>query len=102
VLSAGQVLLMFPEGTRHDDGRVHDFEPGVGLLALRSGAPVIPAAMRGTEKIRRDGRLGLASVRLAAGPPVALDELRGRGSKVYAEASQRMMEAVSSLYHNLP
>lgn len=101
VLAAGQVLLMFPEGTRYDDGRVHSFEPGVGLLALRSGAPVIPAAMRGSEQIRRDGRLGLAAVRLAAGPPVALDDLGGRGSKVYAEASRRMMEAVSALYDRL-
>jgi 1-acyl-sn-glycerol-3-phosphate acyltransferase len=102
VLAARQVLLMFPEGTRHEDGRVHPFEPGVGLLALRSGAPVIPAAMKGTDDIRRDGRLGLASVRLAAGPPVALDDLKGRGSKVYAEASRRMMEAVSDLYEKLP
>jgi 1-acyl-sn-glycerol-3-phosphate acyltransferase len=102
VLAAGQVLLMFPEGTRHDDGRVHSFAPGVGLLALRSGAPVIPAAMKGTEEIRRDGRLGLASVRLVAGRPVALGDLEGRGSKVYAEASQRMMEAVSALYDRLP
>jgi 1-acyl-sn-glycerol-3-phosphate acyltransferase len=102
VLAAGQVLLMFPEGTRYDDGRVHPFQPGVGLLALRSGAPVIPAAMKGADDIRRDGRLGRASVRLAAGPPVALDDLEGRGGKVYAEASRRMMEAVSDLYDRLP
>lgn len=102
VLAAGQVLLMFPEGTRFEDGRVHPFQPGVGLLALRSGAPVIPTAMMGTADIRRDGRLGRASVRLAAGPPVALDDLTGRGSKVYAEASRRMMEAVSDLYDRLP
>jgi len=101
VLAAGQVLLMFPEGTRFEDGRVHPFAPGVGLLAVRSGAPVIPAAMKGTDRIRRDGRLRLASVRLAAGPPVALDDLTGRGSKVYVEASRRMMEAVSDLYGKL-
>lgn len=102
VLTAGQVLLMFPEGTRFADGRVHEFLPGVGLIALRSGAPVIPAAMKGTELIRGDGRLPRRSrVRLLAGPPVALADLEGRGSRVYAEAAGRMMEAVSDLYDGL-
>ncbi|HJW76442.1 MAG TPA: lysophospholipid acyltransferase family protein, partial [Thermoleophilia bacterium] len=103
VLAAGQVLLMFPEGTRFTDGRVHEFLPGVGLIALRSGAPVIPAAMKSTELIRGDGRLPrLSRVRLIAGPPVALDDLEGRGSRVYEKASRRMMEAVSDLYDRLP
>jgi 1-acyl-sn-glycerol-3-phosphate acyltransferase len=103
ILAAGQVLLMFPEGTRSTDGRVHEFLPGVGMIALRSGAPVIPAAMKGTDRIRGRGRLpNLSRVRLLAGPPVALDGLEGRGSKVYAEASRRMMEAVSDLYERLP
>jgi 1-acyl-sn-glycerol-3-phosphate acyltransferase len=103
VLEAGQVLLMFPEGTRSIDGRVHEFLPGVGLIALRSGAPVVPAAMKGTEEIRREGRLpSFSRVRLTAGPPVILDDLQGRASKAYAEASRRMMEAVSDLYQKLP
>jgi 1-acyl-sn-glycerol-3-phosphate acyltransferase len=103
VLAAGQVLLMFPEGTRFTDGRVHEFFPGAGLIALRSGAPVVPAAMKGTELIRGDGRLPrLSHVRLLAGPPVALEDLAGRGSRAYAEAARRMMEAVGDLYGELP
>jgi 1-acyl-sn-glycerol-3-phosphate acyltransferase len=102
VLEAGHVLLMFPEGTRHDDGRVHDFFPGVGLIALRSGVPVIPAAMKGTELIRGEGRVPrLSHVRLLAGAAVALDDLQGRGSDVYEQAARRMQIAVSDLYRRL-
>ena len=53
VLAAGGVLLMFPEGTRFRDEEIHDFLPGVGMLAVRSGAPVIPIASRGTQYMLR-------------------------------------------------
>lgn len=103
VLEAGQVLLMFPEGTRSTDGRVHEFLPGVGMIALRSGAPVIPTAMKGTELIRGEGRVPrLSHVRLLAGPAIDLDDLQGRRSQVYAEAARRMKEAVSDLCDRLP
>src|SRR5450759_2761681 len=42
ILAEGGVLLMFPEGHRKPDDAVHEFLPGVGMLALRSGAPVVP------------------------------------------------------------
>ena len=65
VLAAGGVLLMFPEGTRFRDEEIHDFLPGVGMLAVRSGAPVIPIASRGTQYMLRDGRLRFPPVRIA-------------------------------------
>ncbi len=49
LLADGHVLLMFPEGTRQPDDEIHEFLPGVALLALRSGAPVVPVAVHGTE-----------------------------------------------------
>ena len=101
VLAAGEVLLMFPEGTRHTDGRVHDFQPGVGMLALRSGAPVIPVAMKGNERFTTEGRLRFPKVRLMAGPPVDLSSLEGRRSEMYLAAAARIHEAVSGLYARL-
>jgi cytidylate kinase len=45
ILEAGQVLAVFPEGTRSHDGALQQVREGVGMLALRSGAPVLPVAV---------------------------------------------------------
>jgi 1-acyl-sn-glycerol-3-phosphate acyltransferase len=48
VLEEGGVLVMFPEGTRSRTGSMKEAHPGTGLIALRSGVPVLPAAITGT------------------------------------------------------
>ena len=45
ILDAGQILAVFPEGTRSRDGALQRVREGVGMLALRSGAPVLPVAV---------------------------------------------------------
>lgn len=50
-LRRGHVLGMFPEGTR-SGGRLGRGEPGTALIALRTGAPVLPAAIWGTEHVK--------------------------------------------------
>jgi len=99
LLAEGQALLMFPEGTRQPDDEIHEFLPGVGLLALRSGVPVVPVAMRGTNRMLRHGRPGLPALRVKVGPPLDLSDVQGRrGSAAYHEVAQRMREAVAALY----
>ena len=92
---------MFPEGHRRRDDAVHEFLPGVGMIALRSGAPVVPLAMDGTQRMVRDGRPGLPALRTLMGPPLDLSDLTGRNSKTYHEAARRMQEAVAELYAQL-
>lgn len=70
VLEAGEVLLIAPEGTRHD--ALQDVKQGVGYLAYKSGAPIIPVAVEGTRgfptlSLARHRKAG-ATVRL--GPPI--------------------------------
>ncbi len=50
VLENGGVLAMFPEGTRSRDGSIAPFHRGLGVLALKTGVPIVPAAMAGTGK----------------------------------------------------
>src|SRR6266581_2907932 len=51
-LRRGQVLGMFPEGTRSQQAQLGEAEPGTALIALRTGAPVMPVAIWGTEHVR--------------------------------------------------
>lgn len=98
VLTEGGVLLMFPEGHRYPDDEVHDFLPGVGMLALRSGAPVIPVVSKRTPEMWREGRPGFPALRVLVGEPVDMSGFSGRGSKVYHAAAAHMREAVAELY----
>lgn len=52
VLKEGHLLGMFPEGTRSRDGTLRPFEPGVALLAIKAGVPVVPVAIEGYQKFR--------------------------------------------------
>jgi 1-acyl-sn-glycerol-3-phosphate acyltransferase len=101
ILDRGEILLMFPEGHRQRDDAVHEFLPGVGMIALRSGAPVIPLAMDGTQDMLRDRKPGLPALRGLVGPPVDLGDISGRNSRAYQEAARRMHAAVAGLYARL-
>lgn len=55
LLAAGKALGIYPEGTRSPDGRLHKFRTGVARLALRSGAPVVPVGLVGTQHVLAPG-----------------------------------------------
>jgi len=97
-LERGEALMVFPEGTRFGDESIHEFQRGIGMLAVRSGAPVIPVAIKGSNAIFRDGRPGLPVVRLKAGPAVDLSDLQERRSAVYDVATERLHGVVEELY----
>jgi 1-acyl-sn-glycerol-3-phosphate acyltransferase len=48
-------VMIFPEGTRSPDGKLHTFKKGLFLIALKSQAPILPIAIRGTGKIMPKG-----------------------------------------------
>ncbi|HET7304287.1 MAG TPA: lysophospholipid acyltransferase family protein [Segeticoccus sp.] len=56
VLDRGELLGIYPEGTRSPDGRLYRGKTGVARLALESGAPVLPVAMIGTDKAQPTGK----------------------------------------------
>ena len=57
ILEAGQVLAIFPEGTRSRDGGLQEVREGAGMLALRSGAPVLPVAVVDSDRMWPRGHL---------------------------------------------
>ena len=98
---AGNVIAMFPEGTRRKKGLVKKFEArprtGAARIALESGVPLIPAAVKGTDRLLR-----LAPLRVAYGPPVDIDDLRGQDVSACAhEATTRLMARIEELEASL-
>jgi 1-acyl-sn-glycerol-3-phosphate acyltransferase len=51
LLAEGRPIAIFPEGTRSRDGKLRPAKPGAALLAIRSGAPLLPVAISGTERL---------------------------------------------------
>ena len=73
VLSRGQVLGLYPEGTRSRDGRLYRGRTGVAQLALMSGATIVPVGLLGTDRLQPVGsRLPrLARVTVRFGEPIS-------------------------------
>jgi len=54
-LKGGEPLLMFPEGGRSLDGEFSDAQPGVGMLAMHTSVPILPAFIKGSKKAMAKG-----------------------------------------------
>jgi 1-acyl-sn-glycerol-3-phosphate acyltransferase len=101
LLRCGETVTVFPEGERSRDGNLKPAEAGVGLIALRSRATVIPVAIRGTREALPPGGLTLKPhpIRVEYGPPVDLSDLHGRRETrdTLQEAADRIMAAIADL-----
>lgn len=98
---AGEAIAMFPEGTRRSKGLVkkHEARPrtGAARIALEAGVPLVPAAVKGTDRLTRFGPLSVAY-----GPPVELDDLRGQDvGDAAQEATSRLMARIAELEASL-
>jgi 1-acyl-sn-glycerol-3-phosphate acyltransferase len=93
----GHVVVMFPEGTRREKGLVKKWQPrahtGAARIALAANVPLIPVAIKGTDRLRKLGPL-----RVAYGPPVQLDDLREQDPRDAAQAAtERLMSEIARL-----
>jgi len=91
MLEEGRAVCIFPEGTRHEGEGLGEAEAGAAVFATRSGAPVVPVYVSGTNKmLDRKGRLHRARVTVAFGTPFTLDRKTDKD-----EGGRRLMEAIA-------
>jgi 1-acyl-sn-glycerol-3-phosphate acyltransferase len=94
---AGEIVVMFPEGTRRKKGlrKKHEARPhtGAARIALSAGVPLVPAAIGGTDRLSRLGPLSVAY-----GEPIDVSDLEGMETKrAAAIATERLMNAIEEL-----
>jgi 1-acyl-sn-glycerol-3-phosphate acyltransferase len=98
---AGNVIAMFPEGTRRKKGLRKKYEAGAhtgaARIALEAGVPLIPAGIKGTDGLRH-----LAAWRVRYGEPIEIDDLRGQEMTEAARtATDRLMTEIHKLEESL-
>jgi 1-acyl-sn-glycerol-3-phosphate acyltransferase len=101
VLAEGNLLGIYPEGTRSPDGRLYRGRVGVARLWLESKAPLLPCAVIGTDVVQPPGRRmpRLAPVAVRFGPPMDLDRYVGRkrDARLFREMTDDVMRAIQEL-----
>jgi 1-acyl-sn-glycerol-3-phosphate acyltransferase len=101
LVEEGEIVVMFPEGTRQTKGlrKRHAARPhtGAARIALAAGAPLVPAAIAGTDRLSRLGPL-----RVAFGEPVDVSDLEDADTKTAANvATERLMARIDELKETL-
>ena len=94
LLERGEAVVIFPEGTRHRSGPLHEPKRGVGRLALESGAPVVPIAIAGTERARRGWRIRPVRVNLRCGRPLSYPKVEAPSARLASEVTARIWPCV--------
>jgi 1-acyl-sn-glycerol-3-phosphate acyltransferase len=95
VLQDGGALLVFPEGTRGEEGVLRPPKAGAGMLAVMSGATVVPAYVSGSGRAWPKGRRlpRPVKVRVTFGPALRFGRADGSAKKPHYEAVSRAMMA---------
>lgn len=102
VLRAGQALIVFPEGTRSRDGELHEARPGIGMLAVATGARIVPVYIEHSNRPRQ-WMLRQVKLRLSIGPVRTWQELAGPeaglepGRALYQSVGNGVMREIAAL-----
>ena len=100
-LAQGKVIILFPEGTRSPTGELQAPKAGVGMIACRTGVPVVPARVTGSFRaFGKDGKLRPGTpISIVFGAPIlptTYDDPKA-GKERYQRASEHIMARIAAL-----
>jgi 1-acyl-sn-glycerol-3-phosphate acyltransferase len=101
VLARGDMIVMYAEGGRSRTGDLGEPKPGVGRVALESGATVVPTAIYGTQGARNWKRLQFPKVTVQYGDPIRFERVENPTRDQAQAASQIVFDRIEALYNGL-
>lgn len=101
ILSQDEMLLVYAEGGRSRSGKLKEVKPGIGRIALESGAPVVPVAIQGSEKVRRWKRLSFPRVTVQFGEPLSFPIEEAPNRERQLEVAEQIFAPVRAMYGEL-
>ncbi|MDD5449574.1 MAG: lysophospholipid acyltransferase family protein [Candidatus Omnitrophica bacterium] len=102
-LKKGYIVALFPEGTRSDDGSIKDPKGGVGFLAAKANAPVLPVLIKGSDNAlpRHAVMFRLRPIEVMVGKPISERMyLKENGECDYKSFSKDVMDRIRGLSDN--
>jgi len=91
LIDQGEMLLVYAEGGRQRSGELGKPKPGIGRIALESGAPIVPVAIFGSAKVRRWKRMRFPKVTVQFGEPITF-AIEGSASR------ERQLEVATEVF----
>jgi 1-acyl-sn-glycerol-3-phosphate acyltransferase len=102
LLARGEAVVMYPEGGRSRTGDIAEqAKPGVGRLALESGAPVVPVAILGSHQVRNWKKLQFPRVTVQYGTPVRFKQIEHSTREQQQAAADYILDRVREMHSQL-
>jgi 1-acyl-sn-glycerol-3-phosphate acyltransferase len=102
ILERGGVIAMYSEGGRSRTGKLSDkVRPGIGRLALESGAPIVPVAIHGSSRVRNWKRLQFPKVTVLYGDPIRWERVAEPTRDQQQEVANAIFAEIRALYERL-
>jgi 1-acyl-sn-glycerol-3-phosphate acyltransferase len=101
ILGRGGLIVMYSEGGRSRTGELGEPKPGIGRIALETGAPVVPTAIVGSQEARNWKRLQFPKVTVQYGKPIRFDKVDEPTREQAQAASEAIFDHIRELYEGL-
>jgi 1-acyl-sn-glycerol-3-phosphate acyltransferase len=102
ILGRGGCVAMYCEGGRSRTGQLSEkAKPGIGRLALETGAPIVPVAIHGSSKVRNWKRLQFPKVTVQYGTPIAFERVEQPTREQSQAVADQIFDEIKGLYASL-